>query len=169
MVGPFGHGPCRGVLPSPRSAWLPALLYFWKHHYASNLLLRSLHVCPFKNRQKGAICQGRTDNDRIIWSWFLKLQNNEQLVFTRLWDVLARGSFMEQTNICVLHMKQWAQYWGLLVTHVPLCLPASITPNPTLHPLWLAALWGRWKECMLASVFECLGTLCLCVLCSLAV
>lgn len=44
------------------------------------------------------------------------------------------------------------------------CLPASITPNPTLHPLWLAALWGRWKECMPASVSECLGTLCLCVL-----
>lgn len=30
---------------------------FGNVHYASNLLLRSLHICPFKDRQKGPICQ----------------------------------------------------------------------------------------------------------------
>lgn len=35
---------------------------FGNIHYASNLLLRSLHICPFKDRQKGQICQRRFKN-----------------------------------------------------------------------------------------------------------
>lgn len=36
-----------------------------------------------------------------------------------------------------------------------LCRPTSTTPNPTLNPIWLAAQWRRWKECVRLCVWMC--------------
>lgn len=69
--------------------------------------------------------------------------------------VTFRQKTPEQNPPPDVQMKRRAQHWRR-VCYTPY-LHHHHHPNPTLNPVWLAAQWGRWKECM------CVVCVCVCL------